>query len=433
MNKSFLKELPGLVTAGIISQETAARIINHYQQEKQTTPNTFIIILGILGSLLAGGGILLIVAHNWDELSVSVKTVISFLPLLLAQLACAYTLLKRKSDIAWRECSSMLLFFAIGGSISLISQIYQVNGSLSGFLLVWMFLALPLVYLLQACTIGLFCIAGITWYAASVGYVERYGGFPLMYLIVLLLIVPHYYKLYKNNAAGNFYHLLNWFIAISITITLGCFANRDGLGEWLFLLYCILFCIYYFIGGSPFFQSKAILANPFLLIGTTGIIATLLIWSFSYIWKYYEIPTAQQVFNNPLFYLIAAGVIVTPIIAWKNHQKMPGKLPDPIGYSFVVLLLLLVFAHDASSFAIFIINAWILIISIFYIRKGSAKNHLGILNLGLIIIASLAICRFFDEQIPFLWRGGFFLITGVAFFTANYLLIRKRKQHIKST
>ena len=114
MNKSLLKELPGLVTAGVITQETAERIILHYQQEKQTAPNNLTIILGILGAVLAGSGVLLIVAHNWDDLSVTVKTVLAFLPLLLAQLACAYTLSQRKSDATWRECSSLFLFFGIG-------------------------------------------------------------------------------------------------------------------------------------------------------------------------------------------------------------------------------------------------------------------------------------------------------------------------------
>jgi hypothetical protein len=40
----------------------------------------------------------------------------------------------------------------------------------------------------------------------------------------------------------------------------------------------------------------------------------------------------------------------------------------------------------------------------------------------------LAICRFFDYQIPFVWRGIFFLATGICFFAANYFLLKKRKK-----
>lgn len=68
--------------------------------------------------------------------------------------------------------------------------------------------------------------------------------------------------------------------------------------------------------------------------------------------------------------------------------------------------------------------------AIFYIRKGSIKNHLGILNFGLLIIAVLALLRFFDNSIPFVWRGLFFVATGIGFFVANYLLLKKRKSII---
>ncbi len=425
-------ELQELVAAGIIPQETAVRISDYYQHKKQSAPNTFIIILGILGALLTGSGILLIVAHNWDNLSVPIKTFLSFLPLLIAQIACAYTLLKRKSDRVWIECSSMFLFFAIGACISLISQIYQVNGTLAGFLLVWVLLSLPLIYFLSANTIALFCIAAITWYASDLGY-ERYGSIPFMYAVVLALIVPHYYKLFKRNTDSNFFNLLNWFGAVSITIALGTFVSKGtDLFEWVFLLYGMLFCIYYLLGRLPFFESKRLFANPFVVTGTLGIIITLLTWSFSFIWKEYKTPQPVEVFSNPLFYLIAAGLVIALALIWKSTRFQSQKQFDPMGYSFAVLLLLLLLFNKAPSVAVFIVNAWIIFVAVFFIRKGTAKNHLGIVNFGLIIIAALAVCRFFDDRIPFVWRGFFFLVTGAAFFAANYLLLRKRKHLLKS-
>jgi hypothetical protein len=57
-------------------------------------------------------------------------------------------------------------------------------------------------------------------------------------------------------------------------------------------------------------------------------------------------------------------------------------------------------------------------------------NHLGILNFGLLIVLVLALCRFFDDRIPFVWRGFFFLATGISFFAANYFLLKKRKKTI---
>ena len=47
--------------------------------------------------------------------------------------------------------------------------------------------------------------------------------------------------------------------------------------------------------------------------------------------------------------------------------------------------------------------------------------------MGLLIIAALAVLRFFDDDIPFVWRSMFFLATGIGFFVANYLVIKRKK------
>jgi hypothetical protein len=87
-----------------------------------------------------------------------------------------------------------------------------------------------------------------------------------------------------------------------------------------------------------------------------------------------------------------------------------------------------VLAFSKLSFiGLLLVNAWILVMGMYYIRKGTARNHLGILNFGLLIIAALALFRFFDDSIPFIWRGLFFVATGIGFFVANYLLLKKRK------
>jgi hypothetical protein len=81
----------------------------------------------------------------------------------------------------------------------------------------------------------------------------------------------------------------------------------------------------------------------------------------------------------------------------------------------------------------FIMNCWVIVIAVYFIRKGSMQNHLGILNFGLLIIALLATFRFFDTSIPFIWRGIFFVVAGAGFFAANYLLLKRRRSLIQNT
>jgi hypothetical protein len=102
-----------------------------------------------------------------------------------------------------------------------------------------------------------------------------------------------------------------------------------------------------------------------------------------------------------------------------------------MGFSGFVLLVSLLAFGNIPHMGLLIINLWILFLAVFFIRKGALQDHLGILNFGLLIIAILAVLRFFDDDIPFIWRGFFFLITGFGFFTTNYMMVKKRKAIIK--
>ena len=134
------KDIPELLKAGIITPETAEGIRQYYREKAGQSQNRLFIIFGILGAILVGLGVILIIAHNWDEFSRTLKTFFSFLPLLVGQFFCAFTLWRKNDSSAWRESSSAFLFFAVGASISLISQVYHIPGNISVFLLTWMLL-----------------------------------------------------------------------------------------------------------------------------------------------------------------------------------------------------------------------------------------------------------------------------------------------------
>ena len=60
----ILKELPELIKAGIITQKTADKILDHYKNKSGSSTHRLLIVLGILGAILFGLGIILIIAHN---------------------------------------------------------------------------------------------------------------------------------------------------------------------------------------------------------------------------------------------------------------------------------------------------------------------------------------------------------------------------------
>jgi len=189
MSKDFTKELEELTKAEIISDETAEKIRNYYGR-KQSSSSGMLIAFAIIGAILVGLGIILIIAHNWDELSKPVKVAFAFLPLLIGQFLCGFTLLKKQGQTAWVESSSILLFFAVGVSISLISQIYNIHGNISTFLFVWSLLCMPLIYIMRSYAVSLLYISLITYYAVVSNYTWSFSmkeniNFWWMFLLVV--------------------------------------------------------------------------------------------------------------------------------------------------------------------------------------------------------------------------------------------------------
>src|SRR5690606_7931594 len=154
MNSKLLKELPQLLKDNIITQDVASKIEAYYSTKQDDAPNKLFTVFGVLGSVLVGLGIILILAHNWDDFPRTLKVVFAFLPLVIGQLFVGYAIWKHKSN-TWKEASGTFLFFAVGSSIALVSQIYNIPGDLSTFLLTWIVLCLPVIYLLKSHSLAL--------------------------------------------------------------------------------------------------------------------------------------------------------------------------------------------------------------------------------------------------------------------------------------
>lgn len=434
MNKTLIKDLQELVNANIITEDTARQITHYYRAKENSPSNKFNLVLGILGAILVGSGIVLLVAHNWDAMNKLTKTILAFLPLAIAQAICVYAIVRKRESHVWQESSAAFLFCIVPASIAMISQIYQVDGTLSGFLLTWLILTIPLIYLLGSSIVSLLIIAILTWYGVEVGYhglfstsVTRY---PYMYVILLLSLLPWYYQLATRNRTGNFFHLHNWVLAVSFIIILGTYSGSNDDTSWAFAGYMSLFGLYYSLGNTIYFRDNKLMANPFRLLGLAGILTIAITWTFQGIWR--GLHYSSNGFGSPLSYLTILMLIATGWLIYRNARDT-DKEYDIAGYSPYVFCMLLLISGNNAVTGSFILNCWVIAIAVYFIRKGSLRNHLGILNFGLLIIAVLATFRFFDDSIPFVWRGIFFVAAGVGFFAANYILLKRRRSLTQNT
>lgn len=423
MSKSVLKELPNLVSAEVISEDTAEKIRQYYDHQPSNSANRLFIVFGILGALLVGLGIVLIIAHNWDELPHAIKLATGLAPLLVAQLFAGIAVFRHSDSRAWREASGTFLFFAIAVSISIVSQVYNIEGDLGGFLFIWMCLALPVVYILRSYGASLLFIIGITWYGCEAGYFTNVGS-GVAYWIFMALILPFYYvEFIKPQIKNNFFHFHSWLLALSITICLG--VVEDSQEELLMIAYMSLFSAFVSLAQLEKFQTGRVLSNAWLVIGSLGIIVLLLTLSFDFYW---DGLASDYSATDPEFILSLLTSAVAAFLMYRVLQDRPLSELNSKSLAFIAFIILFFVGLIAPWASQLFINLLILAFAVHTIYDGARQNHLGILNYGLLIITALITCRFFDTDFSFVLRGLLFIGIGIGFFAANYYMIRKRKR-----
>lgn len=420
----MIKDLQELVNANVISEEVAADIQAYYSSKHKSPRNKLFIAFAILGALLIGLGIILIIAHNWDDLSKTTKTIIAFLPLLIGQALSGYALFRRNDSTAWREAASAFLFCAVGASISLISQIYNIPGDEATFLRTWMLLCLPLIYLMRSSSTSLMYLAGITYYACEAGYWGFPSSEPYLYWLMLLLALPHYYLLLKNKPESNFTIFHHWMVPLSIVICLGILADETA--ELLFIAYIALLGLFHLIGSLPFFSNQKIRNNGYEVIGTLGTIIILLILSFEWFWK--DLVTKPIGFTNIEGLTALLLTLAAAALLYFKRREVPTPKITMFDITFILFPIFFLIGMKEHITATILVNVLLLLIGLFTIKRGADLDHLGVLNFGLLTVAVLAACRFFDTNISFVIRGIMFVLVGIGFFAANFWMLKRRKE-----
>lgn len=429
MANKFLQDLPDLIDKGIITVDTAENIRTYYQKTKQASSNLLQIILGVLGALLVGLGILLILAHNWDNFPKTFKAILAFVPLFVAQGLTVFVILKKQSVKMWQEGVGVFIYFAIAISISLISQIYHINGEFGSFMFVWMLLVLPMVYILDSSITSILYIGGITAFAVSSDYSEFSEYY---YFLLLLLIMPFYYKLIKNKTDFNSTYFHHWAIPISLIIAMSIFVKDDS--DWSILVYMSLFGLFYNLGKRYFVKYGNYIENAYLPIGLIGSLVVLFIGSFEDIWTHLFKGNDDSGISITIIVGIFITIIAGLVLFFRN--KKTDFVKEPMSYAFIFYFIVFLsyrLLELDPIIPVVLINLFILIAGIYYIKFGESKNDLLFLNIGLLIIALLIIMRFFDYDISFLIRGVIFILLGIGFFVANYLMIKKRNMNINKS
>ena len=428
--KNFKKEINELVKNGIIDWETGNKIEQYYKDTKEDNSSKILLFFSIIGAILVGLGIILIIGHNWDQLSISLKTVLAFVPLILSQCLCIFVKSKKNGSLSWQESSALLLFFSVGATIAMISQIYQISGDIREFIFTWMLLCLPIIFLLPSSSVSLLILIGVINLPVESDYHHSEPP-PLMslawdQLLLYLGVVVYYLTLVLKQPKKLFTAWHHYVIpAVGFIIVVSSFKH---LSPNTAMVMTALFSLYFLIGHTKEMETKSLRWNPYLIYGILGTTTMLFIQSYSSFWVELADHNYQGQFSDFTgswpFYVICLTVfaLTLMIASRKNTSDF-----NPILLSFHAYLMIFIIGNFLPSIAAFLINVLLVMIGLYYIYRGNKDQRMVFLNFGMLLVVSSILARFFEINLSFLARGIAFIIVGSLFFAANYYLIKKSK------
>lgn len=423
-------ELPKLVSRGVLAPGDAQKLKSYYGEwDESGATKMALAVFGVLGAILISAGIILLLAKNWEELTRPMRTVIALIPLVTGQLLSAFALIKRNGSTAWREGTASFLSISIGAAISLVGQTYNLSGDNQSFVLLWMLLIVPLVYLMDVTVPGLFYMAGITAWA---GIAQQEGSHALLFWVLLGLLVPYVIIKFKRNPFANHSVFLGWSLAVTLCIAIGITLEKVLPGLWI-IVYSSYFSVLY-LGGSLWYRdAPALWQSPFRTVGAAGILVMSYMFTYEWPWNgigwnQYRHKAGYHEWVGYFDYIIAACFVAAALyLIYKNIRKNRG-IPTVFGFSYIIAIVSYIAASALDEgIALVLFNLYLLILGIWIVVEGVKKCQLGTTNGGMLIIALLAVLRFFDSDLGFAQRGIAFILVGIGFLVMNVLIIKRRK------
>lgn len=421
--KWLYDQLPDLVAKGVMPAETAQRIREHYGPLPQGLGRRMLMLaFGLIGALLVGLGIILIIGHNWDQLSSLTRLLISLGLLVTAQIATGLVLWRKEEGASWlKEGAAVFLTLAVGASIALVGQTYHLVDDFNNYVLVWILLSLPLVYLMDVKGVAGMYLAGVVAWLASV---QHYGLMKYWAWLLLLLVLPYYCRLLKIDRYANSAVVLSWLMVLAFISCFSLTLVYCSLWKLWAVLYALLFSCTYFTGLLMFGEAERAWQKPFQTIGVLGGLGMAYLLSFRWIWVtiYHGVSTASRVEYLLAFgfFVLAAGLGIMLVKRGLTSYIPWGAFPVVVGGGYLLAV------NKYGMYAAILTNLYLLWVSVKLIVQGVRETRLGSLNAGMLMLMVLILLRFFDISYSFYARGTVFILFGVVFLVVNLVMSRRK-------
>lgn len=418
------QELPDLIARGILTSEAADKLRQHYGEVKSITKTTAtLIILGTLGSLLIGLGIILLLAHNWEQFSRFTRAILSFMPLVLGQCLALWVLQKKPESGAFREGAATFLSLMVGASISLISQTYNIPSDADTFILTWMFLIIPITYLLRASLPAVIYLIGITIWS---GMHWNDPAKAILFWPLAAITIPHFIWALRQEIYALRASILSLVMIICVSFAAGFSLGKTWSGSWT-IIFSSIYSIFYSLGWLKISRATTNWQRPLRLVGAVGLFILAFQFTFRYVWQFLNFRGVGSTSNIGVLpdHIITIAIIATAILLFYDNVKRKNLTVALFGAVPLLAIIAYLVKGQSVVLPLLIFNVYLFILSISRIITGIRSSNLSVVNTGMLMLAVLIIARFFDSDISFVMKGLAFIIVGIGFLVTNLKLARR--------
>ena len=401
------RALPELLEDGLITQEQVEPLRAYCAKQEDGDNRTF--IYPLIGAVVVALGVILLVADNWNDYSLWGRIGFSSGGLIIGQLLCLYTLLKRPDSVVWRESTASFVALMVAVPLIVVEQSYNLDHS---FYLTWFFLSLPMMYVMRSVSAAVVTMGIYLMYMLEMDA----SGNLLLVFGMLGAVVPAWWLFAKENRNGTGAGIYDWAMCLVLSALYLWMSDRlfHGLFSFTLAYYSIIFCVLLL---SP--ADLPLLQRPYWLVGWGTLGGCMLGASMNA--PYYR-AFSSLYWPGVFISVYVAAFLLALYTLWKKRSWNVFPLAVlPYGVAFQSSA---VFNEGIGQL---VASAFVLGMSLLQIRQGRKLDKVWQTLMGVLLLAILLLGHFFRPDFPPLFKGIAFIIIGTLF-----LAVRARRRKVSA-
>lgn len=400
---------------GILQPGQRDQILARYPEEASGS-GRMAFVLRTFGVLLLGAALLLVIGHNWDDLSRTGRLLTVIAGLCgLQGVGLWYLHRDSRQGSVLGTLAGCIMF---GAAIALTGQIYHLDAHSPDALLAWCIGTLPFAILLDSTLLYVgSLILACCWLGAETSHGFRFfsrGHAPDPRPLFCLLAAPAAIAAYRRCRP-----LLAGAVAWSLVVA---WIWRWDLSAQYMLLPLIVASLHE-VGDAR--------ARGWRFIGGVGAaIVTIVLGEI-------REPLSDRFFlaNNPVCWAVLAGALAALVLAIRSRQALRIW---PAGIALAMLLLGLrqeLFPRDHGSLHVLTVataNVATVLLAVWLIRLGLTEGRLRPYVYGSLVFLVWLIVRYVDisKDLGMLTMAGFFAVFGVILFVLARIWKTQREKYV---